>query len=145
MQAAVQFTNGINATDIDHTFTTQAVPANMLPNLTVTTAAGMTPQPGVEMLDMVGGTPSGVVVTDLAGNVLWTYAGPSASDNIQGVKLLPNGDFLMAIGPSSGAPLSGGVSRRDNQRNPGSEPGGRHRARDHHQRSESRTCERHLR
>ena len=109
MQAAVQFTNGINATDIDHTFTTQAVPANLLPNLTVTTAAGMTPQPGVEMLDMVGGAPSDAVVTDLEGNVLWTYAGPSASDNIQGIKLLPNGDFLMAIGPGSGAPLNGGV------------------------------------
>ena len=54
MQAAVQFTNGINATDIDHTFATQAVPANLLPNLTVTTAAGMTPQPGVEIVDMVG-------------------------------------------------------------------------------------------
>ncbi len=31
MQAAVQFTNGISANDIDHTFTTQAVPANMQP------------------------------------------------------------------------------------------------------------------
>ena len=79
MQAAVQFTNGISATDIDHTFATQAVPANMQPNLTATTAAGMTPQPGVELLDMLGGAPSGVVVTDLAGNVLWTYAGPGVS------------------------------------------------------------------
>ena len=110
MQAAVQFTNGINATDIDHTFTTQAVPANLQPNLTATTAAGMTPQPGVEMLDMLGGVAVRVVVTDLAGNVLWTYAVPSVpSNDIQGIKLLPNGDFLMAIGPGSGAPLSGGL------------------------------------
>ena len=109
MQAAVQFTNGINATDIDHTFATQAVPANLLPNLTVTTAAGMTPQPGVEILDMVGAAPSDVAVTDLEGNVLWTYAAPSASDNVQGIKLLPNGDFLMAISPGSGVPLNPGV------------------------------------
>lgn len=107
MQAAIQFTNGINATDSDHTFTTQAVPANMQPKLTATTAAGMTPQPGIEVLNVLSGSPSGVVVTDLAGNVLWTYAVPGvATNDIQGVKLLPNGDFLMAIGPNSGAPLS---------------------------------------
>ena len=76
MQAAVQFANGISANDVDHSFTTQPVPANMQPELTATTAAGMTPQPGVEMLDLLGGTPSEVAVTDLAGNVLWTYANP---------------------------------------------------------------------
>ena len=107
MQAAVQFTNGISAIDVDHTFATQAVPANLRPNLTVTTAAGMTPQPGIEVLNMLSGSPSGVVVTDLAGNILWTYAAPGvASNDIQGVKLLPNGDFLMAIGPNSSDPLS---------------------------------------
>ena len=110
MQAAVQFTNGINATDIDHTFTTQAVPANMQPNLTVTTAAGMTPQPGVEMLDMLGGAPSGAVVTDLDRERPLDLRGSQRIRQlIQGIKLLPNGDFLMGIGPSSGAPLNGGV------------------------------------
>ena len=69
MQAAVQFTNGITAMDSDHTFTTQAVPARLKPNLTVTTTAGMTPQPGVEVLDMLNGKPNGVAVTDLAGNI----------------------------------------------------------------------------
>ena len=108
MQASVQFTNGITANDVDHTFTTQPVPANMQPKLTATTAAGMTPEPGVEMLDLLGGTPSGVAATDLAGNVLWTYANPGkAADQIQGVKLLPDGDFLMAIGPTSTAPFTG--------------------------------------
>lgn len=107
MQATVQFANGISATDTDHTFTTQAVPASLQPNLTVTTTAGMTPQPGVELLDMLNGKPNGVAVTDLAGNVLWTYAPPGIPTNfIQGVKLLPNGDFLMAIGPNSGDPLT---------------------------------------
>jgi arylsulfate sulfotransferase len=47
-------------------------------------------------------------VTDLAGNVLWTYAAPGvAANDIQGVKLLPDGDFIMAIGPTSSAPLIG--------------------------------------
>jgi arylsulfate sulfotransferase len=110
MQASVQFANGINAKDSDHAFTTQAVPANMQPKLTVTTTAGMTPQPGVEVLNLLSGKPSGVVVTDLSGNVLWTYAVPGiATNTIQGVKQLPNGDFLMAVGPSSSSPITGGV------------------------------------
>ena len=108
MQAGVQFTNGIHATDADHTFTTQPVPANMQPTLTVTTTPGMTPQPGVELLNMLAGKPAGIAVADLAGNILWTYATPGVTTNfIQGVKLLPNGDFLMAIGPNSSDPLSG--------------------------------------
>jgi arylsulfate sulfotransferase len=108
LQAAVQFTNGISAKDVDHSFTTQAVPANMQPKLTATTTAGMTPQSGVEVLDLLGGTPSGVAVTDLAGNVLWTYANPgTAINSIQGVKLLPNGDFLLGIGPGSTSPFTG--------------------------------------
>ena len=45
-------------------------------------------------------------MTDLAGNILWTYADPgTATNSIQGVKLLPNGDFLMGIGPSSTSPF----------------------------------------
>ncbi len=112
MQAAVQFNNGIIATDTDHTFTTQAIPANLQMNLTAATTPGMTPQPGVEIINPVGGFPSGVsglMVTDLAGNTLWAYQNPgnSAFNSIDGVKLLPNGDFLMAIGPTSNAPLNG--------------------------------------
>jgi arylsulfate sulfotransferase len=107
MQASVQFTNGISAKDSDHPFTTQAVPANMQPKLTAATTPGMTPQPGVELLNMLNGKPNGLAVTDLAGNVLWTYAAPGPATNyVQGAKLLPNGDFLMAIGPNSVAGLS---------------------------------------
>ena len=104
----MQFANGIIASDSDHSFTTQAVPANMQAKLVATTTPGMTPQPGVELLNMLNGKPSGLAVTDLAGNILWTYAAPGPASNfIQGAKLLPNGDFLMAIGPNSSAPLTG--------------------------------------
>jgi arylsulfate sulfotransferase len=102
MQAAVQFTNGITASDIDHTFTTQAVPAAVQSSFKATTAAGMTPQSGVELLNPLDGNASGVVVTDLAANVLWNYPSPGGSSGYtQGVKLLPNGDFLLAIGENS--------------------------------------------
>ncbi len=108
MQASVQFASGVTALDSDHTFTTGAVPANMQPVMTASTTPGMTPQPGVELLDMLNGKPSGLAVADLAGNILWTYAAPGPASNfIQGAKQLPNGDFLIAIGPNSSQPLSG--------------------------------------
>ena len=99
MRAVVRFGNGTTENDVDHTFTTGAVPENMRLNVTATAAAGMTPQPGVELLNGVSGTLIGLVVTDLAGNTLWTYANPGtmAQNYINGVKLLANGNFLMAI------------------------------------------------
>jgi hypothetical protein len=109
MQATVNFTNGVTAHDVDHTFTTGAVPSWMVPTLTAGASSGMTPQPGLEMLDAVLGNPSGLLVTDLTGNVLWTYADPDngARIVIDGVKMLPNGDLLMVIGPISSAALGG--------------------------------------
>jgi arylsulfate sulfotransferase len=100
LRATVEFSNGIVASDIDHTFTTKASPANMRLNASTTTAAGMTPQPGLELLNPLAGTPSGVIVSDLSGNVLWTYSDPGnpALNFINGVKMLPDGNFLMAIG-----------------------------------------------
>jgi len=111
MQAAVQFSSGLTANDLDHTFTTSAVPANMQITPTATTTPGMTPSPGLELLNPLSGTPTGVVVTDLSGNVLWTYADPGTpSQNfIDGVKMLPDGDFLMVVGSNSSVPLSGPV------------------------------------
>jgi arylsulfate sulfotransferase len=112
MQAALQLPNGINVNDTDHVFTTGAVPANMKINLTTTTTPGMTPQSGLELLNPLAGVPTGVIVTDLSGNELWTYHNPgnAALNFIDGVKLLPDGDLLMAIGPSSAVPLAGPVS-----------------------------------
>jgi hypothetical protein len=108
MAATVQFSNDLTATDSDHTFTTGAVPAipNFNPTLNTTTTPGLTPQPGLELLN----APAAIVVTDLSGNILWTYANPggaSSTDLIQGVKLLDNGDILMTIGANSGDPLTG--------------------------------------
>ena len=109
MQAAVQFSNGITANDTDHTFITKDVPANIKLSVTTTTTAGMTPQPGLELLNALNGHQTGVIVTDLSGNILWTYANPgSATLNfIDGVKMLPNGNILLTIGANSSNPLAG--------------------------------------
>lgn len=111
MQASVKFVNGQKATDVDHTFTTGSPPANMALPLTVTASPGAAPQPGVEVLNAVNGTPQGVFVSDLAGNVLWSYPVPGnpKSDQIDGVKLLPNGDFLLVVGAISNAPMNGAL------------------------------------
>ena len=52
MQAVIELTNGAKVTDSDHTFTTKS--PLFAPNLTVTTTAGQTPQPGLEELTMFG-------------------------------------------------------------------------------------------
>jgi len=105
MQAAVQLQNGITVTDADHTFTAGTPLLTPAINLTVTATPGLTPQSGVEELTPLYGS-KGIAVTDLQGNVLWTYQLPNAdpTDDIEGVKLLPNGDFLITIGEGSTYP-----------------------------------------
>ena len=101
MQATIQFPGGLAFTDSDHTFTTGTLPAGTLPTVTATTTAGMTPQSGVELLDLISfGGPAKVAtaVTDLAGNILWEYDPGSsvpAGTLANPIKLLPNGHFLI--------------------------------------------------
>jgi arylsulfate sulfotransferase len=102
MRGVIAFADGSSFNDADQTFTTGAVAAALLPSLTTTTTVGMTPQPGVELIDMVttlppGKTP-GSVVTDLNGNTLWAYQ-PKLPNNPgpDPVKLLPNGHFLIVF------------------------------------------------
>ena len=100
MRANITFADGTQFNDIDHTFTTGTVPAANLPTISVTTTAGATPQPGVELLDLlgVGGPPMDGVVTDLQGNVIWTLQ-PTLPANqfFSPMKLMPNGHFLVGI------------------------------------------------
>jgi arylsulfate sulfotransferase len=99
MRAAFQPTGSTNLvfSDADHTFTTSSYPAANIPALTVTTTTGQTPQPGVELLDLIsinGGPALSLVVTDLAGNVVWAYA-PPTTQGANPIKLLPNGHLLI--------------------------------------------------
>ena len=97
MQATVKFNSGLTFTDADHVFTTAAPPADRIAKLTTTTTPGMTPQSGVELLDLTAGlgpplrwrtsaaTHSGYISPGIAG------AGANP------VKLMPNGHFLMNV------------------------------------------------
>ena len=54
MRGVVQFADGTQFNDADQTFTTGTLPTAKLPSLTVTTTPGMTPQSGVEFLNLIG-------------------------------------------------------------------------------------------
>jgi arylsulfate sulfotransferase len=111
MRAVIQFSDGTQFMDADQVFTTGALPPNQLPALTATTTPGMTPQSGVELLDMLtiptGPTPFGGVVTDLSGNVLWSYSTGLTGLVANPIKLLPNGHFLINF---SGATTTDGLN-----------------------------------
>ncbi|HEX5421904.1 MAG TPA: aryl-sulfate sulfotransferase, partial [Candidatus Acidoferrales bacterium] len=113
MSAVMQFSGGAAVTDADHTFTTGALPTAELPNVTASTTAGMTPQSGVELLDLLATTQNNAVsvaVTDLQGNLLWGYA-PNlpAGVGANPVKMMPDGNFLMNISSGTAADGTGSV------------------------------------
>jgi len=101
LRAEFQVNNQTVFADADHTFTTGAYPVAGLPTITTTTTTGMTPQSGVELLDTIAtstGQTNQSVVTDLNGNILWSYSPGSsvpAGDYVDPIKLLANGHFLL--------------------------------------------------
>lgn len=110
LRAVVDAADGTQSFDADHTFATQAIPSAELPAVTASITPGATPQPGIEMLDLINGAVPllPLAAYDLSGNLIWSYpASGSSSDIVQGVHLLPNGHFLIAFAPGSSGPLSG--------------------------------------
>ena len=100
MRAVVDLADGTQVTDADHTFETGSLKPAWIPDLSTAVAPGMTPQPGLELLDLVNPKERQSVVTDLAGNVLWAYQyGNSGRDLPEPVRMLPNDDFLIALSP----------------------------------------------
>jgi len=57
MHAILKLRDGTEFEDCDHLFTTGDLPVASLPSLVTTTTAGGSPQGGVELLDLVFGTP----------------------------------------------------------------------------------------
>ena len=101
MRASLLMPDGSILNDLDQSFSTGALPANVA-QITATITSGMTPQAGLEMLDLVEGGGPPVVVTDLSGNAVWTYSpGGTVFDLVQPVKPLPNGHFLVLVSPNS--------------------------------------------
>jgi hypothetical protein len=111
MQAQVRFADGSTFNDADQVFTTGGLPANLYPTISVSTPSGLKPQSGVELINFAlvrSATNPQAVATDLAGNIIWyyQYTDGTTSDNINPIRQLPNGDFLLNISPNSSNPAN---------------------------------------
>jgi len=111
MQGIVQFADGTQFLDADQTFTTGAIPANLVSHLTATTTPGMTPQPGIEVLDLLdaGGN---ALATDLDGSIIWYYQFAATPGTlVQPIRVLQNGHFLVTLSQNSAAqPMPGATN-----------------------------------
>jgi hypothetical protein len=105
MQAQVVLNDGATFSDIDQTFTSGTPPVTS--PVDASAQNGGTPQPGIEMFDTTQPVEAArVFATDLAGNVIWTYAySGSPLDIVQPIKILPNGHFLVQISYASSVSL----------------------------------------
>ena len=100
MQASIILRDGSKTVDVDHTFTTGALPQGIPTTFPATTTSGMTPQPGVELINPVLTPFPMVLASDLQGNVIWTYSIPKTGTSaLYPVRQLPNGNFLCMIAP----------------------------------------------
>lgn len=102
MRAHVRFPDGFEIMDWDHVFTTGAIPADRVPQVTVTQPGSLSPSSGIELLDLNDGGPPNdlqAVALDLDGALIWYYDfGPSKPGDVPfPIKLLPNGHFLMVV------------------------------------------------
>jgi hypothetical protein len=76
-----------------------------MPVLTSTIETGKTPTPGIELINSSSRL---VTASDLAGKILWYYepVAQTVPIAVGSVKLLPNGNLVSIIAPSSSLPLN---------------------------------------
>jgi len=99
VSARIQWPDGKWLDTPDQTFTTGALPNIALPQLSATTSPNGTPNPGVELINVID--PTGIsAVADLDGNILWYYDN-TADSSWEGyafpIKPLKNGNMLASI------------------------------------------------
>jgi len=104
IRGLVQFADGSQFLDADQIFTTVGLPPANLPVVSATTTPGMTPQSGVELLDLINGsvTVAPVALADLSGNLLWSYNPGLPGVIPHPIKLLSNGHFLINFADPNG-------------------------------------------
>ena len=110
MRADVNYADGTQSVDQDHTFTTGGPLSSRVPQMTVTNPNGLTPSPGAILFHLAAGGSNQLqaVAADNAGNVIWYYDYPSGLGLPQPIKLLSNGHMLMNLAPAT---LSEGTVR----------------------------------
>ena len=93
--------------DEDHTFTTGAIPAALMPQMQVTIPPGQQPTPGIQLVSFSGEA----FAIDTMGNIIWYYNNPTGVAPYL-VKLLPDGNILMGLN-FTGPPASTGIREID--------------------------------
>ncbi len=141
MAASVEFSNGITATDSDHTFTTGAVPVTSanIPALkiTATTSPGMTPQSGSRNAEPLKLTGCDRLVRKHFVDVYG--AGEPVFECSPRSQTAPQWRYSHGDWPYLVNPTPGTCTRRHIYRNSRSQSGGRHGTRDLGRRPECRT------
>src|SRR6266568_5083873 len=108
MRAIVDFPEGKEFLDADHTFTTGGPDPSRLPKFNLVVPPGPGTTPGVVLYSMINtsGTlpgPLEFVATDMQGNVIWYYIPPDLpSAGAFPIKLLDNGHMLEGVNPTGG-------------------------------------------
>jgi len=105
MRADIDFGNGIVFHDADQTFASVLAIPPIVP--TVTQTAGLTPQPGIEVINPITDL---LYAYDLQGNFIWGMGPPAGAGPPSiwhSIKLLPNGHLLTQLSPESAFPVDG--------------------------------------
>lgn len=119
MRADIELPGGGQMQDVDHTFQTGPLPAGRIPQITVQTPGALTPNPGVELLNLITpGSPTTdpltALVSDLQGNVIWYYdLDQTGTNNLSQfpIKPMPNGHLLVNASPLKNGMALPGVLR----------------------------------
>jgi hypothetical protein len=108
MRADVSFPDGTQFFDADHTFATGGLPAARVPQITVTNPSGLTPSPGITLLNLQPGASNQVQIAavDNAGNLIWYYDFSSyfpAGTYVYVIpaKLTANGHLMAIVGQAT--------------------------------------------
>jgi arylsulfate sulfotransferase len=99
MRAIVTYNDGSQQFDSDHIFQTGSIPPERIPTMKITTASGITPAPGVDLMCLTIGDANQLLAlaTDPSGNVIWYYDYDPSLGIPQPIKLLPNGHMMMIL------------------------------------------------
>jgi len=93
MRARIDLASGVTMYDSDHTFTTQALPNNLVfPQVQVTQGSSTSVQ-GVDLVSAQG-TQVTATVFDKDGSLIWYYYDPTQASFTFPIRFLSNGDFL---------------------------------------------------
>lgn len=95
LRGVIALPNGATVYDPGHTFQTGSIPANLVPTLAPSPAAG-SPAGGAVTMDLIpsGGSGALEVVSDTQGYPFWYYADPNFAGSIQGMKRLADGNLI---------------------------------------------------